>query len=286
MFVEAMLWGAFPVLALLAYNFLSPLKVLAWSTFFASIFFGLLLFLQKRWKEIFVREAWLPILILTLISGILYPTFYFLGLRFTTAGNAAIVAQMEIVFSFLFFGLILKREKYTMFAVVGAALMFAGVIAVFFSGKFTINPGDALILFATMIAPISNNFQQKARKKVSAVTLLFLRSLIASIFLFCFANFWQETGVNNLTKALPLLLINGIFVFGLSKIFWIEAIHRIPVAKAISLNAITPIFTLIYAFFLLHEVPTIWQFIALPLIIGGGILLTRKNFLHKISSLN
>ena len=56
---------------------------------------------------------------------------------------------------------------------------------------------------------------------------------------------------------------------GFSKILWIEGIHRIPVGKAVSLEAINPAFTLILAYFILHEIPTKWQIFGfLPIFIG------------------
>lgn len=39
----------------------------------------------------------------TLIIGIGFYSFYFLGLQYTTAGNASIIAQTEVLFSFIFF---------------------------------------------------------------------------------------------------------------------------------------------------------------------------------------
>ncbi|MFH1375658.1 MAG: DMT family transporter [Patescibacteria group bacterium] len=278
---EAVLWGAFPVLALLAYEHLSPIRTLAWSSLFAACFFAVLFCWQKRWRELLIREAWLPILMGTLISGILYYLFYFLALRSTTVGNAAIIAQMEIWFSLLFFGLILRKENYTASAITGALLMFGGVAVVLFPGKLEINIGDILILLAALIAPVSNNFQQKARKKVSAITLLFVRSTIATPFLFAFAGFWEPVGKTGFTAALPFLLVSGILLFGLSKIFWVEGIHRIPVAKAASLNTLVPVCALIYALLFLGEIPTLWQLAGLPLVIGGAVLITRRNFLHE-----
>jgi hypothetical protein len=38
-FFEALLWSLFPIVTILSLNTLSPITSLAWSTFFASIFF-------------------------------------------------------------------------------------------------------------------------------------------------------------------------------------------------------------------------------------------------------
>ncbi|MFH1545780.1 MAG: DMT family transporter [Patescibacteria group bacterium] len=285
-FFESVFWGALPVVSVLASGFISPILVAAWSTLFAAIFFSGLLTIQKKWKEILIREAWRPIFFATVLIAVIYFVLFFLGLRHTSAGNAAIILQMEVWFSFIFFGLILRKEKYTPTALIGAALMFGGVLFVLFSGKFEFNRGDLLILLATVFPPAGNYFQQIARKKVSAATLLFIRSAIGAAFLFLIASFFEMNLLRNFSGALPFLVINGCLLFGVSRIFWIEGIHRISVAKAISLNTFAPVFALIYAFFFLHEIPTVWQLMGLPLVIIGAILIVRNNFLRDAPPVN
>ncbi|MCK5472190.1 DMT family transporter, partial [Candidatus Gracilibacteria bacterium] len=131
-FSEAILWSAFPVVSVFAYKFLPPLFTVAWSTFFATVFFAVLLIFQKRWKEISIREAWRPIFFATILIAVIYYALFFLGLQHTSVGNAAIILQMEVWFSFIFFGLILRKEKYTLTALIGATLMFGGVLLILF----------------------------------------------------------------------------------------------------------------------------------------------------------
>lgn len=281
-FSESILWGAFPVVSVFASEFAPPFFVVAWSTFFAAIFFAGLLTIQKKWKEIFFRSAWQPIFFATILIAVIYYALFFLGLQRTSIGNAAIIVQMEVWFSFVFFGLILRKEKYSRAAIFGAATMFGGVLFILFPGKFELNQGDFLILLATIFPPVGNYFQQIARKKVSAVTLLFIRNFIGAAFLFLLAGFFEMNLPRNFFSALPFLILNGFLFFGFSKILFIEGIHRISVAKAVSLNTIVPIFTLIYAFIFLREIPTGWQLAGLPLVLVGAILITRNNFFREV----
>jgi drug/metabolite transporter (DMT)-like permease len=69
--------------------------------------------------------------------------------------------------------------------------------------------------------------------------------------------------------------MSGIVIFGLSKVFWLEGIFRISVTKAISLSSISPVLTICFAYFLLSEVPTLTQIVALVPAIFGIYLLTR-----------
>ena len=280
-FFESILWAAFPVVALASYRFLPPIATLAWSTFFATIFFGVLFFAKKGWREIKNFAVFRPIFAATFLIGILFYFLFFTGLQFTTAGNAALVGSMELWFSFIFFGVILRKEKYSSSAIFGAAAMFVGVLFVVFPGRLEFNRGDLLILLAVAIPPLGNFFQQKARKKVATTTLLFVRSALATPFLFLLAHFFESGARTNFSAALPFLILNGLLLFGFSKILWVEGIHRIPVAKAAAINSFLPALTLFYAFIFLREVPTTFQICGLPFLVFGAIVISRNNFLRE-----
>ena len=278
---ETFLWGFFPLLCIFTYRFVPPIHTLAWSTFFAALFFGTLFFFQKKWQELKKRDVWKPILLAAFLIGIIYYAIFFLGMKYSTAGDTAIMAEMQVWFSFIFFGLVLRQEQYTKSAVAGAALMFLGALLVLFQGTLEVGIGELLILLAVAIPPAGNYFQQVARQKVSAVTLMFLRSILATPFLFLAAYFFEANQPNDFSAALPYLLLNGLLLFGFSKILWIEAIHRIPVAKANSLGTVQIFLTLAYAYFLFGEQPSFWQLAGLLPMAIGALLILNNNFLKN-----
>ena len=64
-------------------------------------------------------------------------------------------------------------------------------------------------------------------------------------------------------------------LFGISKIFWIEAIHRISITKASAMTACGPLFTIILAYLVLGDEPTVQQLIGVIPVLIGGVLITR-----------
>jgi drug/metabolite transporter (DMT)-like permease len=80
------------------------------------------------------------------------------------------------------------------------------------------------------------------------------------------------------------VLIGGFFLMGLSKILWIEAIHRLPITQTISVASIQPLFTMFFAYILLHQAPEWVQLLSLPPIAGGMYLLTKKPVLQQVVS--
>ncbi len=277
MFSNIFLWAFFPIVTKFSLGTISPLFSASASTIFAVLFFVIVLTIQKRWPEVLRRDAWGDIFWTSIFIGVMYYGLIFSALNHTTAGDVSILSLLEILFSFLFLALLLKHEKFIFSQFVGSLFMILGAFLILFHGKFIWNAGDLLVVLAVMIAPFGNIFQQRARHKVSSATIMFFRSLISSIFLFVLAFFMEKIPSREaLVGMLPFFLINGMLMLGLSKIFWTEAIHRIPITRALSLEPVAPLLTLIFAFFFLAETPTIWQILGFLPISGGAYLILRK----------
>jgi drug/metabolite transporter (DMT)-like permease len=66
-------------------------------------------------------------------------------------------------------------------------------------------------------------------------------------------------------------------MFGFVKMLWIEGIHRVSVVKANALTSTAPLFTLFFAWLILHNTPTIWQLSSfIPMFIGILLLGINK----------
>jgi drug/metabolite transporter (DMT)-like permease len=280
--VSAILWSLFPIFSKLSFNSISPLYSAAFSILTAGVFFAFMITVKKEWKEIKVKSAWSDILHATLIIGVIFYSLTYIGIQKTSAGNASIIALTEVFFSMTILRLWKKeslREKY----IAGSMLIVVGAFAVLFpGGRLQLNQGDLLILAAAAVAPAGNFFQQRARDKVGANMIMFIRSLLSGIALLILAAFFEPApSVSAIFSSFYFLLANGLLLMGLGKIFWIEGIHRIPITKATALNSIGPAFTLLFAFLIIKEVPSVWQFLGfLPMLIGI-FLLTEFSFLKK-----
>ena len=276
-FSEAILWGLFPVVSIISYKSLSPLSSLAWSILFATLFFSVIMTIQKKWKELLTPHIWKDILLISFFIGICFYGFFFWGMKYTSAGNASIVALIEIFFSYLLFH-VWKKDGITLPHILGALLMIIGAFLVLFPGSFHLNKGDILILIAVLFAPLGNHSQQRVRKKISSISILFLRSLFSAPIIFLLAYLLGES--NSLAEArhsLMAIVINGVTIMGFSKILWLEGIHRISVVKALALGSISPIFALIFSYFIFDQIPSIWQISAFIPIFFGILLLTRTS---------
>ncbi|MDO8489857.1 MAG: DMT family transporter [bacterium] len=266
---EAFLWSLFPIVTILSYASVSALASLAWSTFFSAIFFVLVMGVRGSWHELRKWSAYKDILFGTFILGVCYYLLFFFGLKYTSAGNAALILPTEILFTYLFFRFGRKdtlSKKHTL----GAFLMFIGAGIVLYPNLREFHGGDLLIVLASAIAPPGNFFQQRARKSVSSETMLVIRSSVSATVIFVVAYFsGVSTSFTSIQSSLVLLAVNGFLILGLSKFLWVEGIHRLSMTKAISLSNISPLLTLLFAWLILRDAPTAWQLTALiPIFFG------------------
>jgi len=284
-FSGALLWSLFPVLTIISLKNIPALISLGWCTLFATIFFAVILSIKKKWPEVINKEARKDILLTTLILGIFYYLFYFYGLKYTSAGNAALIATTEIFFSWLFFQ-IWRKDNFPGTHLIGAFLMLIGAIIVLYPNTYKFQIGDILILSASLIAPLGNFFQKRARQKISSESILFVRCFISTIaiFILAYATHADFSSLNFKSLAFLLLIINGVFMFGLLKILWVEGIHRLSVTKAISLSSISPLLTLFFAWLFLQDIPTKFQLLSIiPILLG--IFLLSKNGQKKVATI-
>ncbi len=216
------------------------------------------------------------ILITTFILGIVYYLFYFFGLQYTSPGNASLIALTEVFFSFFFFNV--WRKEYISFThVVGSFLMLVGAFVVLYPNLHKFQIGDMLVLAAAFIAPFGNFFQRRARQQVASEAILFIRSLISAVVILAVAYFSRVNfSAISLEKSFIFLVVNGFFLLGLSKLLWIEGIHRINVAKANALGGFAPLLTLLFAWLLLGTLPTEFQLLSFAPMFFGVILLSKN----------
>lgn len=273
---SAGIFGIFPIIVVFTYGTLSSLASLAWSTFFAAVFFSVVVTYRRQWHELTNPATWKYGAFITLFIGVLFYGFYFFGLEHTTPGNAAIIVLFQVFTTFLFFN-VFRREHVSGGHKLGATLMVVGAVIVLGRNFDAVNVGDALILAATFFTPAGNYFQQLARKNASSETIMFVRSILSAAVLFPAMYVWNVSDeLADVGAALPFLLVSGVVALGLEKVLWIEAIHRISVTKAQALVSISPFFTLLVAWLVLAQTPTLAQLLSLIPFILGTLLLTDQ----------
>lgn len=275
--LQSLIGGLFPVLAILSFNKLSPFLSLGISLIFAALFLAIIISFKKKWYEIKNISALTDIFFATFFIVIIYFGLIFSGLKYTSAGNESIISLTEIFTSYLFFH-VFRKDPIPSQHILGALLMILGAVIVLYPNVHKFQIGDLLILAATFFPPFGNLFQQRARKKVSSEIIIFTRSLTGGIAILSFMLLLKiNIFAIDLKNTILFFIINGCLYLGLSKILWVEGIHRISVTKANALGSTSPLITLLFAWLLLKNTPTVWQLMSFIPMFWGIILLSTRS---------
>lgn len=275
MVIVSILESLFPIISIFSIVLIGAIYSYAFVLVIATFILTFLLIFKKQFKSLFNFQAQKNLLLTSFFITTLF-LLVFLSLRYTTAGNVAVLLFMQLLFSYIYFNLF-GSEKMSSIHTFGATLMGVGAIVMLFPAQWDFNIGDILALVAAAIAPIANMYQKRARVYVSSITILTYRNIVALPIVFLAALMFEPLPTpDSLMKALPYLLLNGILIYVLAKIFWIEALHRISITKMSAMLAFSPIFTLILAKLLLDEISGFQQIIGSIPILFGGYLITKK----------
>ena len=264
----------FPILSIIAIALVGALHSYAIIIAIATIALLALLFREGNAASLFNPDAQKDLLLTSLFITLLF-LLVFLGLQYTTAGNMAVIIFLQLAFSYLYFNL-LGSERLMPLHTMGALLMGIGALLMLFPQNFRLNAGDLLILAAAAVAPVANLYQKRARAHVSSMTILTYRNLVALPVL-CALAWWFEPlpRLQDFWQALPYLGAVALLVYVAAKILWVEALHRISITKMSAMLAMMPLFTMMFAYPVLGEVPTIRQIAGLVPILLGGYFITR-----------
>lgn len=264
----------FPIFSLFSIALVGALYSYAFSIVIAAVLFTTLTIYKKKMYELFNTEARKDLLLTAFFINLLF-VLVFVGLQFTTAGNMAVIIFLQLLFAYLYFNII-GNEPLSTVHTFGAILMSIGAIDILLPDNMQFNKGDIIILLGSAIAPFANFYQKRARSYVSSETILAFRNLIGIPFIFFIAFIVEPLPtLSNITSALPYILAIGFLVLGLSKVLYIEALHRIAITKVSAMLALIPLFTLIFAYVVLNEIPSLRQVIGIIPILIGGYLITK-----------
>jgi len=268
-----LLSGAFPVVGKFATNSLPPLFFAA-----ASLLVGgaasLLFCRNSKWGEANPRDAFL----LIFFGGILGSALFYIGISQTSAVNASILVQAEILFS-LILSYFLLGEKITPKQFFLSFLVLAGALLVLFRGSLFLNAGDLLILAFTFCMSVEAYLAKKLMEKIGVFETIAIKAVPAGCVLLLFSFLAGETQ-NTSVFALPSILLfiwQGLPGFFFAYFFWFGALKRINLSKATAIMVPYSAIGVVFSAVFLGEA-IVWQhIIGLAIISFSVFMLARTN---------
>ena len=264
----------FPILSIVAISYVGALHTYMYSLAIAFFFYMAIMYKRDRFKELKNRAAYKDLLLTTFWITFIF-TLIFIGMRYTTAGNMAVIVFLQVLFSYLYFN-VFGKEKMETIHLIGAVIMGAGALIILFPENLEFNKGDWLILASAAAAPIVNLYQKIARSYCSAETILGFRTVVGLPFVALLAYLLEPSVCYEaFMYALPYLFLIATGVYVVSKIMWIEALNRMSITKLSAMLALLPVMTLFFAYLYFCEVAEFLHMMGIIPVLVGGYLINK-----------
>ncbi len=202
------------------------------------------------------------------VLDIAAPVLLMFGLMNTTAANASLLNNFEIVATsmialFVFKEIITKRLWIAVFLITLSSMIlsFESISSIRFSW------GSALVLLAALCWGIENNCTRMISSK-NVYEIVMIKGIFSGIGSMLIAFMTGE----NLPKVKYILfaLVLGFIAYGLSILFYIKAQHQLGAAKTSAYYAIAPFAGAFFSFLFLNETLTVNYAIALFIMLLGS----------------
>ena len=241
--------------------------------------------LKKRIS--FQKNDLLLIVGISVAGAVVAPLLYFYGLHMTSASNAAVISNVEIVFTVII-AILFFKEKLNRIGYFGLIMITVGTMVVTSNLKFTnsdffLDVGSMLVIGSALFWAIDNNVSKILTKRIDVLKIAQIKSGIGGMILL---GVVFATGIPFLIPPaeIPFILLLGIVGFALSLFFFLKALRIIGVVKTIVIFATSSVFGLIFAIMFLHEQISLYQIIAICIMIIGIYLISRKGFIESAMS--
>jgi drug/metabolite transporter (DMT)-like permease len=229
--------------------------------------------------ELRLTRKELPYIIAMVLLDIAAPIFLMIGLTMTTAANASLLNNFEIVATAII-ALFIFREainRRLWFAIVLITLS-SILISVENVESFSFSFGSLFVLLACVCWGFENNCTRKISNK-DPQQIVIIKGFGSGIGALAIAFAAGERTAN--FTFIPAVLFLGFVAYGLSVFFYVYAQREIGAAKTSAYYAVAPFIGVALSFLILGERPNILFGIALLIMIVGAWLASKNN--NKIS---
>ncbi|MCX5783591.1 MAG: DMT family transporter, partial [Elusimicrobia bacterium] len=175
--------GVWPIASGHTAQKISPILSAGLAAFLALVYFSPRLTREKMWGKFFDRKLILPLAVMGGLGSGLAIIMFVTGLKYTTPSNAAIIAQVEIIYSLLLARIFLG-EKISRSKMLGAGLVIFGTGLVLFKERFSPRwTGDLIIAVTPWMFQVAHIFAKKLPADLPDYFVAAARSFFALIFL-------------------------------------------------------------------------------------------------------
>ncbi|MDA1208441.1 MAG: DMT family transporter [bacterium] len=273
--------STFPVFGKQLAGSFSPLSLLFVGEIMGGIFvllsFGFLPLLKIVWSLKHTQKIYLAIG--GVITGIVAPYMWYMGLLQTTAINAGLFSRSEAIFLILFSALFLKesigKKQYLSLIVILFGVMFVALKG--FTVGFTMQMGDVLIIVSSCLYAIGGIIVKKLLNDVHPEAIIFARAFSATVLFILCTMFYTHTLGSELRNIDPslitVLLCYGFLTRFLGIYSFHEAIDKLKVSTVSMMGTLSIVGSIFFAAAYLGEYIHWYQTVGGAVIVIGVMMM-------------
>lgn len=241
--------------------------------FGAGLGIGLIFLMNRKhiYKEALLDKKDLPYTILMVLLDIIAPILLIYGLSRTSAGNASLLNNFEIVATSII-ALVIFKELISWKLWIAIVLVTAASILLTFEdmSAFRFSYGSIFVLLATICWGFENNCTRKISGK-NTYEIVMIKGLCSGIGSLVIGYFVGDK-IKELWYIFPALLL-GFVAYGLSVLFYIKAQKGLGAAKTSVFYAVNPFIAAAISKIFFKEVFTGNYVTALIIMVFGTIMI-------------
>ena len=234
-------------------------------------------------KELKLTKSELPYTIAMIVLDIAAPICLLFGLNSTTAANASLLNNFEIVATAIIALMVFKEKISTRlwFGIFFVTLS-CGILSFEDVSSLRFSYGSLFVLLATICWGFENNCTRKISSK-DPLQIVLLKGIFSGIGSLIIGLFIGERIVA--LWSIVAVLCVGFVAYGLSIYFYVYAQRLLGAARTSAYYAVAPFIAAILSLIIFREIPDVTYFVALVLMIVGAWLSSQdKPLIRKVKN--
>lgn len=224
-------------------------------------------------KETQLTRKELPYTLGMIALDIAAPIFLMIGLSRTTAANASLLNNFEIVATSLIAMMVFKEQiGKRLWIAIGLITLSSILLSIEDASSFHFSIGSLFVLLACVCWGMENNCTRKLSKSdpLEIVVIKGFGSGIGSVLI----GLAVGENLPPMADILRILLL-GFIAYGLSIYFYVYAQRTLGAAKTSAYYAIAPFIGVLLSFIIFRDIPGVLFFVALVIMIAGTWMINR-----------
>lgn len=242
----------------------------------------------KEWNKTTLQKIskkdWIALTIVAVLAGAVVPGLVFQALAITGVNNIILIGRLQLPLT-IFLSVWLLQERVNRWQIMGAFAAFIGVILTVIlqtpemkmlnMGGAGVGLGEILVAISAVISVVSTIIIKKSLSHISIGIFSIFRTALGTVIFFFIALilYGKDHFMDVFSPFLwKWMLVYGAVIVVLGQLFSLKGLRATTVSEASLAGSFTPVVSILAAYLVLGEVPTLAQYIGGSVVIFGIFL--------------